>query len=72
MYLSTQYIKGLETNWKELKKLLEEIQVRWKNWYANDLDNHDRRYYEKEYNYKMSAYEDVLDKMQEIESGRNE
>lgn len=58
--------------WNTLKKWLQEILIKWKNWYSNDLSSHDRRYYEKEYNYKMSAYEDVLEKISKLEEGNNE
>lgn len=57
-----EYIKQLETNWKELKKYLKETIKEQKEW-------------DKKHNCEWNgynAYRELLNKMQEIESGKNE
>ena len=61
------YITQLETNWKELKKWLEEEKEKYNNWYYNDLTPHDRNYYKATYEETTSTIKYVLNKMQELE-----
>ena len=61
-----EYIKQLETNWKELKKYVN-----------NQLDNlqfeYEERFLErKEFNNKLGVLNRLKSKMQEIESGKED
>lgn len=61
--------KQLKYNWNKLKIWLEEYNIANEKWYSNELSNHDRVYYKKDYLDCKFFINKFIDKMQELEQG---
>lgn len=59
----------LKDNWNKLKIWLEEYNIANEKWYSNELSNHDREYYKKDYLDCKFFINKFIDKMQELEKG---
>ena len=57
----------LKDNWNKLKIWLEEYNIANEKWYSNELSNHDREYYKKDYLDCKFFINKFIDKMQELE-----
>ena len=68
IFEQSQKINDLEDNWNKLKIWLEEYNISNERWYSNELSNHDREYYKKDYLDCKFFINKFIDKMQELEN----
>ena len=61
--------KQLKYNWNKLKKWLEEYNTANEKWYNNELSNHDKEYYKKDYLDCKFFVNKFANEMQELENG---